>query len=229
MALTFLKLTNRVLKALNEVELTDATFGTADGFCQEAKDSVNSAIFDIYTEEDTKWPFAWAQTTFPTVAGTGEYTLTSAATTYIWESFKILEDVGNDISADHLGQMDYDTYNKTRWAIDNGLTTDEYGKPSIVVRKPDNNLILTTVPDKAYTIQYDYYSIPTELIASTDTVSIPDPFEQVIVDRALHHAYMFRDNAQSANIAQGRYTDNVNKMRRILIPQFTTATPLGYV
>jgi len=56
--MNFLSLTNRVLKGFNETQLTSSTFATAYGFYAEAQDAVNRAIFDIYTEEDTKWSFA---------------------------------------------------------------------------------------------------------------------------------------------------------------------------
>lgn len=227
MAKTFLQLTNRVLKALNEVELDASNFASADGFSQEAKDSVNAAIFDLYTEEDVRWPFAWAEASFNTVVGTNTYTPVADATSIDWNSFRVNTDAGNNISAEYLALQPYKTYLKTRWKIDEELETGEYAKPRLVVRTAHNTIILSPVPDLVYSITYEYFAIPSALVASSDSVDIPDSFEQLIVDKALHYAYMFRDNIESAALVNKRYEDNVNKVRRILIPQFENVTPLG--
>lgn len=224
---TFLDLTNRVLKAFNEVNLTSSNFSTADGFYQEAKDAVNQAIFDIYTEQDVQWPFAWNETTFNTVAGTQEYSKASDALAIDWESFRILSDPSNDIIADHIPSIEYNVYRREYWQGDQETTADERTQPSLVVRKPDNNFILTPVPDQVYTIEYEYYTMPSALSAYDDTTSIPDEFVQMIVDKALHYAYMFRDNVEQAALAQKRYESNVNKVRRILIPQFQNVVMMG--
>jgi hypothetical protein len=305
----FLSLTNRILRAFNETPLTAITFNSAYGFFSEAQDAVNRALFDIYTEEDTKWPFAYATTQFVTVIGQQPYTLNSGYFAIDWDSFYILKPqiqvtvmtkvgtvvtvttaaahqmiVGDAASfynindsatnifynanlgasattgftvvsvisptqftftvpnsaptpsvigtsyvtppyqAQDIDLIDYNTYKN------NGLINDingkvpqavpsSYNQPANVVRMPDNTIILTPVPDRLYTLQYAGWNIPPALSASTDTPLIPSQFEQVIVDKALHYAYMFRDNPEEAQIAEDRYTKNVNKMRRILIPQ----------
>ena len=226
MSLTFLQLTNRVLKAFNEVNLTSSNFGTADGFYQEAKDCVNQAIFDIHTEEDARWPFAWNETTLPTVVGQKTaYTLHANATVVDWDTFSIDSDVGADITHDELPVLAYKVYNRTYRINDEEATTESYTKPEQVVRKPDNTVLFTPVPDLIYTVRYEYFTIPASLTAYGDVTVIPDAFEQVIVDKALHYGYMFRDNIEQAALAQNRYADNVNKMRRILIPQFQNIVP----
>jgi len=227
MSIDFLTLTNRVLKAFNEVKLNTANFATADGFYEEAKDSINQAIFDIYTEEDTKWPWAWNETTFTTVAGTTEYTIHADASSVDWHSFRLEGDVANDITSDHLSLLDYGTYRRLYWQRDKDTELEERTQPTQVVRKPDNNFIITPVPDQVYTIQYEYYSIPTPLVNYDDTTNIPKEYEQMIIDKALHYAYMFRDNVEQAALANKRYEDNVNKVRRIVIPQFHNVVTLG--
>ena len=53
---TFLTLTNELLREMNEVALTSATFASAIGIQQHAKDLINRSYLDIVTEEP-KWPF----------------------------------------------------------------------------------------------------------------------------------------------------------------------------
>lgn len=221
MTSTYLQLTNRVLQSFNEVQLTSSNFSTTtDGFALEIKEAVNQAIFDVYTEEDIKWPFAWAKATFNCVVGQVEYTPTSGATSIGWSSFRIIGN-GTDYNSSKLQEVDYQVYKDRYQAGDEDLTTDEYDVPTKVIRSPGNTILLSTVPDDDYQIQYEYWAMPTALSAHSDTTTIPTEFDQVIVDKALHYGYMFRDNVEQANLAQGRYENNVNKMRRILIPQFT--------
>ncbi len=222
---TFLKLTNRVLKAFNEVQLDSTNFPTATGFYQEAKDAVNQAIFDVYTREDAEWPFAWAEATLSTVIGTNVYTKSADATSIDWDSFRIETDTLNDITAKPLGLLSYDVYRDEYWVRDDGATSSTYGKPNVVVRRTDNNIILTPVPDKVYTITYEYFNLPVELEEPDDVPLIPEQFNQVIIDKALHYAYMFRDNSEQAAIAEDRFEKSIHKMRRILIPQFDTVVP----
>ena len=47
---TFLNLTNKLLRELNEVVLTSANFSNAVGIQQHAKDSINTAYLDIVNE-----------------------------------------------------------------------------------------------------------------------------------------------------------------------------------
>lgn len=224
MATTYLQLTNRVLQALNEVTLTEATFGsTSDGFANEVKESINQAIFDIYTEEDIKWPFAWAETTLTTQVGNRNYTAVAGASNIVWTSFTIVGD-GSTITSSKLPSVDWQVYSDRYLIQDLDRETTDYSKPTMVVRKPDNTILLSPTPDDEYTVSYEYHSLPTALSTFDDVTSIPDEYTQLIVDKALYYAYMFRDNIELAGMAQQRYESNVNKVRRILIPQFTRIT-----
>lgn len=294
MSSTFLDLTNRILKAFNEVNLTSSTFASATGFHAEAKDAVNQAIVDIYTFEDTEWPFAWDSTTFDTTIGTNAYNKDTDFTSVDWQSFKIKRAIANVFTLTQTGGTATFTstaahnfltgdsvnitgatptgYNKDSvfitvtgsttftYSVDSSLAAsasgsivvksnvvlqktlrfkdldsyrDEqyddmdanrnaggYGVPFYNIRKSDNNIAISPTPDRVYTLYYEGFVLPSPLSAYTDTSLIPTPFDQVIVDKALHYAYMFRDNLEQASLAHSRYEENVRRMRRILIPQF---------
>ena len=305
----FLQLTNRVLKALNEVQLTSSTFPSATGFYAEAQDAINQAIFDIYTYEDTEWPFLWTSTTLNTVSGQTDYTRADGYTALNWDSFAInriqpiissltanlttglatancsaahqlitgdiisvwnCTDTGYNVNAavtvtsttqftfqcsatstpavavasgaQSNGQIQalcenvlstklqlksWDQYrgNSQKYGdTDNNTDPTGYGLPQYVVRKPDDSLHIGGPPaNRIYTIYYEGFTLPTKLVAYSDQPLIPEAFEQVIIDKALHYAYMFRDNLNQAQLAQQRFEANVFKMRRILIPQETYA------
>lgn len=266
------------------------------GFYAEAQDAINQAIFDIYTYEDTQWPFLWSSTTIPTVVGQTDYTRVDTFSALNWDAFRIKRSVpvissitqtgglatattssphllitGDIVTITGATQTAYnitggvtvtsstqftfpvdsstaspatgtilclsetvlqsklqlkawDQYTAQKyWDTDQNTDTTGYSIPLFIVRKPDNSIYLGPPPDRVYTVYYEGFTIPSALSAYTDTSLVPTPFEQVIIDKALHYAYMFRDNVEEAALAEQRYKDNVFKMRRILIPQETYA------
>lgn len=291
MAYNFLGLTNRVCKALNEVELTSTNFASVIGFHADAKDSVKQAVFDIYREEDYEWPFAYTSTSFITTPGTIEYNKPTTLHKPDWDSFAIRRPFivvssitrsgttatvitasahqlatgekttikgatpagyNGDVvvtkvdsttftytvvdtlstpatgtiysiplySEKKLTKLDLDGYRKQKYEEKDreAIIKDTYELPRFVVQKTDNNLIISPVPDKQYTIVCEGFSVPTALSAYDDVPGIPEAYEQVIVDKALYYAYMYRDNIEEADRAAKKAEDGVNTMRRILIP-----------
>ena len=93
--------------------------------------------------------------------------------------------------------------------------------PRFIVRKPDNNFIISPWPDRIYTIQYNGRTNPitSALSVSTDVPLIPSIFRQVIIDRAGVYVLAFRDNDTQLLRNDKRFDESVNRMRRILIPQ----------
>ena len=72
MATTYLQLTNRVLRELNETELTSSTFASSRGIQTAVKDFVNKGIHDIYNEA-SEIPLLYARTTQNLTTGDAEY------------------------------------------------------------------------------------------------------------------------------------------------------------
>ena len=72
MATTYLTLTNRVLRELNETELTSSTFSSSRGIQTAIKDFVNKGIHDIYNEA-AEIPLLYTRTTQNLTTGDSEY------------------------------------------------------------------------------------------------------------------------------------------------------------
>jgi hypothetical protein len=105
------------------------------------------------------------------------------------------------------------------FATDSNMDPSGWTTPKFVVRRPDNNIVLSTPPDRIYSVYYEGFQLPNALAAYNDTSIIPTVFDQVIVNKALYYAYMFRDNSDEAALADDKYNKSVTEMRRILIPQ----------
>ena len=72
MATTYLTLTNRVLRELNETELTSSTFASSRGIQTAIKDFVNKSIHDIYNETG-EIPLLYSRTSQDLTIGDNEY------------------------------------------------------------------------------------------------------------------------------------------------------------
>ena len=86
MATTYLILSNRILRELNEVEMTSTTFSSSRGIQTAVKDFINKAVHDIYNE-GAEIPLLHSSTTQILQAGDGEYTFPSDMRTVDFESF----------------------------------------------------------------------------------------------------------------------------------------------
>lgn len=123
-------------------------------------------------------------------------------------------------STKKLLHIDIDAYREEGWeeTDDNMLETGQFSVPNKVVRKIDNNFILTPKPDRIYTIMYEYFTMPSDLVDYNDVPTIPEDWKETIIKGAIYHCYLFRDNLEEAAKAQGDFDKDVVSMRRILIP-----------
>ena len=86
MATTYLTLSNRVLRELNEVEMTSSNFSSSRGIQTAVKDFINKAIHDIYNE-GAELPLLHTSTTQATFTGDGEYAFQTDMRRVDFESF----------------------------------------------------------------------------------------------------------------------------------------------
>ena len=87
-----------------------------------------------------------------------------------------------------------------------------------VYEDPQNNIGLSPVPDKStYTVKYYYYATHTALSSATDESSIPERFENVIIERAKYYAFTLRGEVQNAQLAQMQFERSIKRMRVELI------------
>ena len=86
MATTYLVLSNRILRELNEVEMTSTTFSSSRGIQTAVKDFINKSIHDIYNE-GAELPLLHTTTTQVLQAGDAEYAFPSDMRRVDFESF----------------------------------------------------------------------------------------------------------------------------------------------
>jgi hypothetical protein len=92
--------------------------------------------------------------------------------------------------------------------------------PECIVRSQSEEFILYPFPDKAYELTFEYFTVPVDLVNPTDVPRIPERFRHVIVDGAMYYVYMFRDNLESATVAQRKFDEGIKDMRTLLTNEY---------
>lgn len=241
MSSTYLDLTNELLRELNEVTLTSATFTNAVGVQQHVKDALNRSYFDIINEEP-QWPFLsvaesgatdpmYGNTYVETVAGTRFYELKPASSSITtdynsidWDNF-YMTTVGVSgetapYTARNLRFMTTEAWKDYRRISENldDADTQQYGEPSNVIRSPDSRKFgLSPIPDKVYRVWFYAWSLPTKLTASTDSVVFPEMYTSVLLAKARYYIWQFKDNPQAAAFALDDFKKGLRSMRSNLL------------
>ena len=72
----------------------------------------------------------------------------------------------------------------------------------------------------AFEVGYNYYKSHTEITLFSDQSRIPTQFDNIIVDGAMLQMYLFKDNAQSAQIIASIFEQGIKQMQSQLINQY---------
>ena len=211
----FLELVNEVNRRLNEVELTSSNFASASGFYAHAKDSVNASIRHI-NQSEFKWPFNHVEQTDTLSSNVTRYAFPNDCKIIDFDTFRIKEDSALGNSTIKLGVLAYEEY-LSKYVDQEYSTTKRQGVPRMVAHAPSFEYVLTPEPNAAYEVVYEYYRFPVDLELYDDVPSIPERFKHVIVDGAMHYAYLFRGNTQDALIMKEKFEEGIKHMRSLLI------------
>ncbi len=241
MATSFLTLTNDVLRELNEIELTSATFSNAKGIQNFVKNSINKSINDIATEEPQLPFFAvaasgetdpfYGNVSVATVAGTRWYTLKSGSSSITtdyssvdWDDFYLTTINVSGESAPFVSTgLRYISLDEwTRYFRDNenqdDANTQNFGEPQYVVRSPDHRKFgLSPIPDKVYNVHFYAYTVPTTLSAYSDEIVFPDQYANVITAKARYYVWQFKESPQQASFALEDYKKGMRQMKSNLM------------
>ena len=145
MATTYLILSNRILRELNEVEMTSSNFSSSRGIQTAVKDFINKSIHDIYNE-GAEIPLLHTTTTQALQVGDGEYDFPSDMRRVDFESFflKPTELITN-------GEF---TSNITSWTTGDGSPAyTSSGNGRLNLNSAAAYQSISTVVNKTYKIQ----------------------------------------------------------------------------
>ena len=146
----------------------------------------------------------------------------TAQTSYVYlESDSVQLDVDyvrvsrQDIVTRKLKYITYDNWLQVFKEKDSKNDDGVYATPEFVYRKPDySSYGVSPIPDKDdYSIEYDYFTTHTDLSAHGDTMSLPDRFAPLIIDRSKYYTYMLRSDPQHASLAERDYQRKLRLLR----------------
>ncbi len=215
---TYLTLVNKVLRRVNEVELTASNFADARGIHASAKEGVLRTVRRINTKK-IQWPFNQVTGSQLLVVGQELYTWPALWKDVDWGSFYIEKDDTLGTNTHELKKADQDVYYKTLKPRDLDSDTDGRGKPDYVFESNAGGFGVTPSPDQAYTVKFFYSTNDIVLDAYTDSVTMPDLYDELIIDGAMYTIYMHYDNVDRANEAENAFKDQLNEMAINLIPK----------
>ena len=221
MAYDFLGLVNDINRRLNEVELTSSNFATAAGFYGQAKDAVNASI-RYMNQSEYEWPFNHVEQEDTLSVGVTRYPFPVDCKVIDFDTFRIKENTTLGNNTVKLPIVSYEEYldKYVDQEYNSTITSQGQGVPQRVSQAPSLEYIMTPVPDKAYTVVYEYYRIPVDLVLYDDVPVIPERFRHIIVDGAMHYAYLFRGNTQDALVAKEKFEEGIKHMKSMLINRY---------
>jgi hypothetical protein len=217
----YLELTNNVAKRLNEVPLTSINFDSAVGFQADIKSYINQAINRINFDE-FEWPFNHVTVNLVLTPEQVKYPYPTDAKTIAFDSFVLKGDDALNVQSQKLKMLDYEEH--LEQTLDWELNPADYAQePKMVFRSRDLTFGIVPPADQAYTVRYEYYSLPIELEAWDDVPTVPEQFKWVIQEGAMYYAYMFRGDLEAASASNAMFLQGLKDMRKIYINRYEYA------
>lgn len=219
MASNYITLCNQVLRRLNEVEIPEADFPNTRGVQSLVKDAVKAGVAKI-NQAEFEWPFNAAEFTQTLTAGQTEYAWPNAFKIVDWNSFQLQKNDSLGVGYKSLGYMDRDEWYASHRDADYTAGASGRDIPTKVFPSHGNGFGVTPSPNKAYSVKFRYYLNYTDLTLFSDVTRIPQSFDTVIIDGALYHMYMFKDNLEAAQGAFMVFEKGLKDLQTIYINNY---------
>lgn len=215
MSVTFLNLTNEVLRRLNEVQIDVTGFTSTRNVQSLAKDAVNSAIREML-QDAQEWPFTIQTTTQTMTIGTGVYSFPADYSKADWDTFYIRE-LNDTNNPQRLELLTYDEYIRYHRPSEDRAGSGGYSIPKYVYMTQDQRFGVSPLPKDVYVIEYRYWRFPADLNLATDVCIIPNRFRHVVIDGAMMYMMQFRSNDQGYAFYRDKFDKGIKLMRRLLL------------
>jgi|TARA_R110001592_G_scaffold35175_5_gene119951 hypothetical protein len=223
MASTYLTLCNLVIRRLNEVELTASDFATATGIQALVKDAVRSSIARI-NQMEFEWPFNAAEETDTLIVGQEEYVWPSFFKAVDWNTFQIQASTSLGSSFSTLKFIERDTWYKTHRDADDTAGTAGRSIPLYVFPAHGSGYGVSPSPDKTYALKFRYFLNFTDVTNHDDVTRIPESYDNVLIDGAIYHMYLFKDNLEAAQLANIAFEKGVKNLQSLYINTYQSVT-----
>ena len=208
-----------VLRRINEVEMTSAEFAGVRGVQALVKDAVRAAIAKI-NQAEFEWPFNASEHTQVLEVGRTEYDWPDYFKIADFNSFQIQKNDSLGVSYKTLSAIERDEWYAKYRDTDYDAGSTGRAVPDFVFPSHGTGFGVTPSPDKAYSLRFRYCLNYADLTAHDDVTRIPESFDTVIIDGALYHLYMFKDNLDAANAAFIAFESGLKDLQTLYINSY---------
>ena len=94
--------------------------------------------------------------------------------------------------------------------------------PAYVFPSHGNGYGVSPSPNKAFTLRFRYFLNYSDITDATDVTRIPESFDTVLIDGALYHMYMFKDNMESAQAAYIAFEKGIKDLQTLYINNYVS-------
>jgi hypothetical protein len=216
MPTSYIDLCNQTLRRLNEVEIAEADFGSVRGVQALVKDAVKAAVAKI-NQAEFGWPFNAAEETDTLVVGQTEYVWPQYFKVADWNSFQIQANDNLGVGYKTLKVIEQDEWYADHRDADYTAGVTGRDMPEFIFPSHGNGYGVSPSPNKAYTIKFRYFMNYSDITNATDVTRIPESYDTVLIDGALYHLYMFKDNMESAQAAFIAFEKGIKDLQTLYI------------
>lgn len=214
---TYMALTNRLLRRLNEVEIDQSDFASVRGVQATAKDCILDAVREINTRK-IDWPFNAVQHSQTLEVGVEEYAWPADFTAADWNSFQLQKDDTLNVNSKKLVLINREEWYSNPKLLDDDSEADGRNIPDYVFPSHGQGWGVTPSPNEEYPIKFRYYKNPDDLSLYDDEVTIPTKFDPVIIAGALYHLNLFKENKEGAGMMKARFEEGIRDMTNVFLP-----------
>jgi hypothetical protein len=216
MPTSYIDLCNQTLRRLNEVEIAEADFSSARGVQALVKDAVKAAVAKI-NQAEFGWPFNAAEETDTLIVGQTEYTWPQYFKVADWNSFQIQANDNLGAGYKTLKFIEQDEWYSDHRDADYTAGVTGRDMPEYIFPAHGNGYGVSPSPNKAYTLKFRYFMNYSDITNATDVTRIPESYDTVLIDGALYHMYMFKDNMESAQAAFISFEKGIKDLQTLYI------------
>lgn len=210
---TFIDLTNRLLRSLNEVELNPSNFASTRGVHSTCKDAICDAV-SMINSYCYEWPFNAFEHSQNLIPGTNEYGWPVDFKSADWNSFQIKL---NNNSYRTLKKIKRDEWYSKYRDRDYNAGADGLEAPYYVFESHGRGFGVTPVPDQNYDLKFRYYVHPQRLELATDETTIYPEWEWVIILGAKWAGNLFKEDEGTADRKKAEFDRALQSMRTLLV------------
>ena len=119
-----------------------------------------------------------------------------------------------------LSFIERDEWYKNHRDLDDNSGSSGRSVPIYIFPSHGNGYGVSPSPDKAYSLKFRYYLNYSDITNFDDVTRIPDAYDTVLIDGALYHLYMFKDNLESAQAAYVAYEKGIKDLQTLYINNY---------